>query len=201
MFFPTSDGKLEILTGAIHLSGENTRILSTSQLENQSISIYWPSNYQDIELLRPDGTTCAYFRHEAGKLLWKPKHVETVKSVRSSIKRNWHNILGHHALNFAEVIHMDLVGGQKSLSPVSADLSVPNATWFLLAVHEYTSWKWAWPIYSKKTDPTKIRQFLEYLKTNHSKTPKILHTDSGTEFSNAELQEILLDRGILNFVA
>lgn len=92
---------------------------------------------------------------------------------------------------------MDLVGGQKSLSPVSTDLSVPNATWFLLAVDEYTSWKWAWPIYSKKTVPTKIRQFLEYLKTNHSKTPKILHTDSGTEFSNAELQEILLDRGIL----
>ncbi|POS82500.1 hypothetical protein EPUL_006648, partial [Erysiphe pulchra] len=239
MFLPTSDGKLEILTGAIHLSGENTRILSTFQLEKQGFSIYWPSNYQDIELLRPDGTTCAYFQREAGKLLWKPKHVDTVKSVRSSIKRNWHNILGHpgkkalvtalehanikgykppdncetctrtkitkskgnsslrSALKFAEVIHMDLVGGQKSLSPVSADLSVPNAPWFLLAVDEYTSWKWAWPIYSKKTVPTKIRQFLEYLKTNHSKTPKILHTDSGTEFSNAELQEILLDRGIL----
>ncbi|KAI0995640.1 hypothetical protein K3495_g12538 [Podosphaera aphanis] len=88
---------------------------------------------------------------------------------------------------------MDLVGGQKSLRPVATDSSVPNATWFLLAVDEYTSWKWAWPIYSKKTVPTRIRQFLKYLKTNHSQTPKVLHTDSGTEFSNAELQEILLN--------
>ncbi|KHJ32989.1 putative serine threonine protein kinase domain protein [Erysiphe necator] len=88
MFLPTSDSKLEILNGAIHLSGENTHILSTSQLEKQGFSIYWPSNYQDIELLRPDGTTCAYFRREAGKLLWKPKHVETVKpSMQRS--QNW----------------------------------------------------------------------------------------------------------------
>ncbi|POS83560.1 hypothetical protein EPUL_003034, partial [Erysiphe pulchra] len=159
MFLPTSDGKLEILTGAIHLSGENTRILSTSQLEKKAflstgLLITKTSNSLD---------QMAHLAH-------------TVKSVRSSIKRNWHNILGHpgkealvtalehanikgckppdncetctrtkitklkgnsslrSALNFAEVIHMDLVGGQKSLSPVSADLSV---TWFLLAVNEY----------------------------------------------------------------
>ena len=32
------------------------------------------------------------------------------------------------ATKFAEAIHMDLVGGQKSLSPVATDTSVPNAT-------------------------------------------------------------------------
>lgn len=54
------------------------------------------------------------------------------------------------AFKFAEVIPMDLVGGQKSLSPVTADSSIQNTTWFLLAVDELTSYKWAWPKYSKK---------------------------------------------------
>ncbi|POS83968.1 hypothetical protein EPUL_004289 [Erysiphe pulchra] len=153
IFLPTSDGKFEILSGAIHLPGETTRILSTFQLEKQGFSIHWPDNYQDNELLRPDGSTCAYFRREVGKLIWKPQSINTVKSINSSTKRNWHNILGHPgkqalttalehanisgyklpedceictktkitrskgnsslrtAPNFAEVIHMDLVGG------------------------------------------------------------------------------------------
>lgn len=68
------------------------------------------------------------------------------------------------ASEFAEAIHMDLVGGQKALSPVATETSVPNATLFLLAVDEYTSWKRAWPILSKKTVPTRIRYFLEHLK-------------------------------------
>ncbi|KAI0995619.1 hypothetical protein K3495_g12561 [Podosphaera aphanis] len=217
MFLPTADGKLEILSDAVHLPGETTRVLSTLQPEKQGFSINWPENYRDIELLRPDGSICAYFRREAGRLIWKPRSTDSVKSVSNSTKRNWHIILGHPgkkalttALADAKItgykspencetcIKTKITvskGGQKSLSSVATDSSVPNATLFVLAVDEYTSWKWAWPIYSKKTVPTKIRQFLEYLKTNHSQTPEILHTDSGSEFSNVELQEILLNRG------
>lgn len=91
---------------------------------------------------------------------------------------------------------MDLVRGQKFLAPTTIDKSVPAATWFLLAVDEYTSWKWAWPIYTKKTVPSQIRYLLEHLKTKFSKTPSRIHTDGGTEFSNAELQGVLQSRGI-----
>lgn len=65
---------------------------------------------------------------------------------------------GHGSLRssdqFAEAIHMDLVGGQKSLQPTTKDTSVPNASWFLLAVDEYTAYKWTWPIHTKKMVPT-----------------------------------------------
>lgn len=239
IIFPTFDGKLEKLNGAIHLPGEKTRILSTSQLEKQGFSIDWPIDYQDVKLIRPDGSVCAVFHRESGRLIWRPKQpINNVNALVNIIKRDWHTILGHPgqvaqqvvlkqagidkhefpkncevctktkitiskghgslrtALSFAEVIHMDLVGGQKSLSPVATDSSIPNATWFLIAIDEYTSYRWAWPVYSKKTVPTKIRFFLEYLKTKFNKTPKCLHTDGGTEFSNRELQDELLTRGI-----
>lgn len=39
-----------------------------------------------------------------------------------------------NASTFGEAIHMDFVGGQKSLFPTTTDNSVPHATWFLLAV-------------------------------------------------------------------
>ena len=91
---------------------------------------------------------------------------------------------------------MDLVGGQKSLFPTTTDKSVPNATWFLLAVDEQTAWKWAWPVYSKKTAPNQINHLLNHLKNKFNITPKCIHTDSGTEFSNSELQKSLSSRGI-----
>lgn len=100
------------------------------------------------------------------------------------------------ASSFREAIHMDLVGGQKTLAPTTTDDSVPNATLFLLAIDEFTLWKWAWPIYSKKTVPTQIQYLLEHLKTKFSITPKRIHTDSGTEFANSILQQILNSRGI-----
>lgn len=238
LIFPSIDHKTEILTGAIHLPGQDFRILSTSQLEKQGFSIRWPPNYQDIELIRPDGSICSIFHRKNGRLICKPPAPNAEQPELNSVKRDWHSILGHPgqkaqestlalagikgckisieceicakskitkckghgsirtASSFGEVIHMDLVGGQKSLSPVTSDTSVPNATWFLLAIDEFTSWKWAWPIYSKKTVPTQIRYLLENLKTKFNVVPKHLHTDSGTEFSNSELQEDLLSRGI-----
>lgn len=243
LLLPTCDGKIEKLKGAILLPGQKTKILSTSQLENQGFSIRWPMNFQDIEIIRSDGSACARFKRQSGRLIWRPSTINKLNTrvsntIAYSVGRNWHNILGHpgqtaqkmaldqagiigynsphdceictkskitiskghsslrYASKFAEAIHMDLVGGQKSLSPVATDTSVPNATWFLLAVDEYTSWKWAWPIYSKKTVPTRIQYFLQHLKNVQNITPKRLHTDSGTEFSNMELQKELLARGI-----
>ncbi|KAI0995642.1 hypothetical protein K3495_g12537 [Podosphaera aphanis] len=95
IFLPTADGKFEILSSAVHLPGETTRLLSTSQLEKQGFSINWPENYRDNEILRPDGSICAYFRREAGKLIWKPRSTDSVKSANSPTKRNWHTALGH----------------------------------------------------------------------------------------------------------
>ncbi|KAI0998378.1 hypothetical protein K3495_g9821 [Podosphaera aphanis] len=93
---------------------------------------------------------------------------------------------GHGSLrtapSFGAVIHMDLVGGQKSLSPTTTDKSIPNATWFLLAVDEFTSWRWAWPVYSKKTVPNKIKYLLQHFKIKFGITPVCINTDSGTEF-------------------
>ncbi|KAI1006897.1 hypothetical protein K3495_g1322 [Podosphaera aphanis] len=91
---------------------------------------------------------------------------------------------------------MDLVGGQKSLFPITTDKSTPAATWFLLAVDEHTSWKWSWPIHNKKTVPTTIQYFLERIRTQYNKAPKRIHSDSGTKFSNSEFQGILHSRGI-----
>ncbi|KHJ32601.1 putative serine threonine protein kinase domain protein [Erysiphe necator] len=103
---------------------------------------------------------------------------------------------GHGSLrstsSFAKAIHMDLVGGQKSLTPTTIDnskVSLANST---ARNYNYNTWKWAWPDYTKKTVPSQIRYLLEHLETKFSKTPTRIHTDGGTEFSNAELQEILL---------
>ncbi|POS88058.1 hypothetical protein EPUL_000486 [Erysiphe pulchra] len=63
MILPTLNGKLEFLTGVIHLPVETTRMLSTSQLEKQGFY------YQNIELLRLDGLICAHFWREAEKLV------------------------------------------------------------------------------------------------------------------------------------
>ncbi|KHJ32951.1 putative serine threonine protein kinase domain protein [Erysiphe necator] len=53
LIFPTSDGKIDNLKGAICIPGEKAIILSTAQLEKQGYSIWWPPNYQDIKLIRP----------------------------------------------------------------------------------------------------------------------------------------------------
>ncbi|KAI0993028.1 hypothetical protein K3495_g15156, partial [Podosphaera aphanis] len=237
ILFPTSDGKIEHLNGAIHISGESNRILSTAQLEKQGFSIRWPTQYKDVELIRPNGTVCARFHREFGRLIWRPTERFDPPKIYS-INRDWHSILGHPgqkaqdaaldlaeikgykypincetctktkltrtkghgilrtSVEFLEAIHMDLVGGQKSLLPTTVDSSVPTATWFLLAVDEHTAWKWAWPIYNKKTVSTTVQHFLEHLHKQHNKTPKRIHTDSGTEFSNSTFQEILQSRGI-----
>ncbi|KAI0991878.1 hypothetical protein K3495_g16309, partial [Podosphaera aphanis] len=177
LLFPTSDGKTEILKGAVHLPLQKNRILSTSQLESQGYSLYWPPKYGDVELIRPNGTKCATFQRESGRLIWNPKIITDLSNPQIHlIKRDWHSILGHpgqkaqdavlklvgikdykppencetctkskiskskghsslkHSASFAEAIHLDLVGGQKSLAPTTTDKSIPIATWFLLAV-------------------------------------------------------------------
>lgn len=39
LIFPTIDGKIEILEGAIHMPNRRNRILSTARLERQAIAI------------------------------------------------------------------------------------------------------------------------------------------------------------------
>ncbi|KAI1002177.1 hypothetical protein K3495_g6025 [Podosphaera aphanis] len=123
-----------------------------------------------------------------------PSNCETCTKTKIT-KSKGHSSLRHSSA-FAGAIHLDLVGGQKSLTPTTSDNSAPTATWFLLTVHEYTSWKWAWPIYSKKTVPTCINNFSQHLRAKFGKVPKYPHTDSGNEFSNSEVQQILLSHGI-----
>ncbi|KAI1002152.1 hypothetical protein K3495_g6047 [Podosphaera aphanis] len=237
ILFPTSDGKIEHLNGAIHISGESNRILSAAQLERQGFSIRWLTQYKDVELIRSSGTVCARFLREFGRLIWRPTERFHPPKIYA-INRDWHSILGHPgqkaqdaaldlakikgykyssncesctktkltrikghgilrtSVEFLEAIHMDLVGGQKSLLPTTVDSSIPTATWFLLAVDENTTWKWAWPISNKKKVSTTVQHFLEHFHKQHNKTPKRIYTDSGTEFSNSAFQEILQSRGI-----
>ncbi|KAI1007233.1 hypothetical protein K3495_g990 [Podosphaera aphanis] len=91
---------------------------------------------------------------------------------------------------------MDLIGGQNSLSLTTTDKLVPNTAWLLLAVDEFTSWKWVWSILPKKSVRVLIRNFLQQPKTKFDKILKRLQKDSGTEFSNSELQRELFSRGI-----
>jgi len=104
---------------------------------------------------------------------------------------------GHGAIRtataFDEVIHFDLVGGQTLLQPKTQDASAFAAKWFLLAVDECFSKKWAWPVKPKKAVPTQIRYFLEELKNVHNTTPKRIHTDGGTEFDGIDGE--LMGRG------
>ncbi|KHJ34204.1 putative serine threonine protein kinase domain protein [Erysiphe necator] len=47
-----------------------------------------------------------------------------------------------NASTFGEAIHMDLEGDLKSLFPTTNGEIIPHATWFLLPIDDYTSWKW-----------------------------------------------------------
>ncbi|KAI0994165.1 hypothetical protein K3495_g14017 [Podosphaera aphanis] len=181
--FPSSNGKLEVLKGAIHIPGQIHRIISTAQIDKPGFSIHWPSNYGNIEPVHPNGTVCATFRRISGRLICMPSRPITKQFNVLSIKRERHSILGHpgqkaqsavlksanvtaykssseceictkckitklkghgsfrSATSFGEVIYMDSDGGQKSLLPTTTDKSVPDATWFLLAVDKFTAWK------------------------------------------------------------
>lgn len=72
LMFPSIEGNTELLSGAIHIPGQTNRIISTAQLEKQGFSIRWPSKYQNVELLRPDGSVCAVFRRISGRLIFIP---------------------------------------------------------------------------------------------------------------------------------
>ncbi|KHJ30956.1 putative serine threonine protein kinase domain protein [Erysiphe necator] len=206
------------------MPGQRNRILSVAQLEKQGFSIQWPSHYRDMKLVRSDQTICAIFRRINGRFIsvnrdWHsilghpgqkaqdaalksagiaihkfPLDCEICTKVKITKSKGYGSL--RQSSSIGEIIHMDLVGGQKSLTPTITDKSIPNATWFLLAVDNFTAWKWAWPVYSKKTVPGQIGHSLEHLKNKFDKTPKCIHTDSGTGFSNSEFQDLLLSCGI-----
>ena len=60
------------------------------------------------------------------------KNFKTHPDCETCIKAKITKCKGHgslrNATSFGEIIHMDLVGGQKSLFPTTIDKSVPNAT-------------------------------------------------------------------------
>lgn len=93
-------------------------------------------------------------------------------------------------------MQVDLVGGQTATSPTTTDKSAPISTLFLLKIDDHTSYKWAWPIHTKKIVPIQNHHFLEHLKTKFNKTLVRIHTDSGTKFPNSTLHEALIIRGV-----
>ena len=92
---------------------------------------------------------------------------------------------------------MDLVGGRGSLCPAPSDTSQAAATWFLLVVDEHTSWRWAWPVYSKKDVPHLVSNLLELLNNQFGLTPKRVHTDVGCKFAGQDLGAVLAAKGII----
>ncbi|POS85366.1 hypothetical protein EPUL_004436 [Erysiphe pulchra] len=222
--FPSLNNQKDVLHGAIHIPGQKQTILSTSQFNSIrwpsgycKIELIRPNGslcatFQRIcgrllykptvsnsdppsvySVARDWHSILGHSGQYAQRIMLKDAGIHNYKSqynyeicIKSKItKCKGHGIL-RNVTSFGEALHMDLVG----------DKSVPNATWFLLAVDEFRAWKWAWPIFSKKTVPTQIRYLLENLKTKFGITPKRIHTDSGTVFQNSNLQGELLSRGI-----
>ena len=88
LLMPSIDGKTEALPGAVLIPGENN-LVSLEQLEKLGYTLKW-SNTGPIQLLRRDGTTCAAFHREGGRLIWRATRINAMSS-----KRNWHVVLGH----------------------------------------------------------------------------------------------------------
>ena len=106
-------------------------------------------------------------------------------------------MLGHGTLRTTEVfgkhLHMDLVGGQKSLLP--PDTKGP--AWYLLVVDEATAWKWGFPVESKKQLPQLIENLLQHILVQYGVSTARIHYDTGTEFLNEAIRKLLNKRGIV----
>ncbi|KAI0993295.1 hypothetical protein K3495_g14888, partial [Podosphaera aphanis] len=86
--FPSVDNNIETLKGALHMPGQKHCILSTAQLEKQGFSIKWPTDYRDVEIIRPNGTVCAVFHRVSGRLIYKPFISDTVNAHANLVIRD-----------------------------------------------------------------------------------------------------------------
>ena len=102
--------------------------------------------------------------------------------------------LVQEATAFLDVIHIDLVGGRDVLPPSISINDVAAATLAIVAIDEFTRFKWVIPIYSKKDCPKGTKLFLQHLNSEFGKYPRRLHSDRGSEF--LVLSEFLRERGI-----
>ena len=105
--------------------------------------------------------------------------------------------LGHGSLRTTDVfgkhLHMDLVGGQRSLLPPNSS----GPAWYLLVVDEATAWKWGFSVESKKQVPQLIENLLQHIQVQHDIKTARIHCDAGTEFLNDTVRKLLNKRGIV----
>ena len=124
LVLPTPTG-VELLPGAILLPG-TVNLVSLAQLENAGYSVRMAPN-QPVEVLRSNGSVCAIFHREGGRLIYRakshsapvtmPRRSSTPASTAGQSRQvlpvstpNWHQILGHpgprsltQALQFAGI--------------------------------------------------------------------------------------------------
>ena len=81
LLMPSVNGKMESLPGAMLIPGENN-LVSLEQLEKLGYTLKW-SNTGPIQLLRRDGTVCAVFHRERGRLIWRTTKINTMTSKRN----------------------------------------------------------------------------------------------------------------------
>ncbi|PHH53395.1 hypothetical protein CFIMG_008218RA00001 [Ceratocystis fimbriata CBS 114723] len=96
-----------------------------------------------------------------------------------------------------EYLHLDLVGGQNSLPPATTSTDFPLASQFLLVVDEFSLYRWAFPVHSKKDVSTLIETLLEQLKNQRGRYPKTLHSDDASEFKSSQSLLLAERRGII----
>ncbi|KAL5600888.1 uncharacterized protein BROUX77_001088 [Berkeleyomyces rouxiae] len=96
-----------------------------------------------------------------------------------------------------EYLHLDLVGGKNALPKATSSTDFPLADQFLLVVDEFSLYRWAFPVHSKKDIAILIDNFIEQLKTQFGRHPKVLHSDDASEFKSSKCLELAERRGML----
>lgn len=89
-----------------------------------------------------------------------------------------------------DVIHCDVWGPYRHHTHGSC-------TKFLTVVDDFSKCTWVFLMHSKTQVPVLIKDFISYVTTQFNKTIKIIRSDNGSEFSNADLHSHLTSLGIL----
>ena len=87
-----------------------------------------------------------------------------------------------------DLVHTDLSGPM---------VSTPSGNkYFLTLIDDYTRMTFVYLLRGKSAE--KIKQFVYFCKTQVGKTPRILQSDGGGEYTGKELQSFLQDEGIVS---
>lgn len=112
---------------------------------------------------------------------FKGKQTRTTHPSRSCIK----------ASEDAAVLHIDTCG------PISTE-SLGGSKYFVLAVEEFSNYKLIDFVKNKSEIADVVKRMISRVELESRRPVKMIQTDNGTEFINSNLENFLLDKGILH---